>query len=341
MLHTMSLSRPRPFVGRLTAAAFASAWALFASPGLAGGSTDPALREVGRIELPGVAGRIDHMAIDLEGQRLFVAALGADEVEVVDLRAGRRVDRLTGVGEPQGVVYVPSLHRLFVAAGRSGEVVAYEGGKRVGALSGLPDADNMRLFAPGGRLVVGYGHGLAVIDPATLTVVQRLPLPGHPEAFELAEHGPEVYVNVPEVGRVFVLDRVSGKTAAAWSLGGGAANYPMALDEAGHRLHVGTRRPAGVVSYDTSSGQVRQSLPACGDMDDLFLDLPRQHLIAVCGDGTMRVMPIGGHPLGGEQTIESARGARTGLFVPSSRLLYVAVPEDRTAAAHVRIYRAD
>lgn len=338
------MSLQRSFVRRVVVAAVvALASVPCAAPAVSGDSTAPGapLREIGRIELPGIGGRIDHMAIDLAGQRLFVAALGADEVEVIDLRAGRRSARLTGLREPQGVVYVPALRRLFVAAGGSGEVVAFEGEKRVGAASGLPDADNMRLFAPGGRLFVGYGHGLAMIDPATLAVVQRIPLPGHPEAFELAEHGPEIYVNVPDVDRVIVLDRLSGKKTAEWGLDGGAANYPMALDESAHRLHVGTRRPARVVSYDTTSGRLLAGVPSCGDMDDLFLDPQRGHLLAVCGEGALVVMPGGGPKLGQTQTIESASGARTGLFVPSTGLLYIAVPQAPTSAAQIRIYRAE
>src|SRR5262245_32145527 len=34
------------------------------------------------IELPGVEGRIDHLAVDLKRERLYVAALGNDSVEV-------------------------------------------------------------------------------------------------------------------------------------------------------------------------------------------------------------------------------------------------------------------
>ena len=45
---------------------------------------------VQKIPLLNVKGRIDHMAIDLQGRRLFVAALGNDTMEVVDLKAGRR-----------------------------------------------------------------------------------------------------------------------------------------------------------------------------------------------------------------------------------------------------------
>jgi hypothetical protein len=61
------------------------------------------LRLVQTIPLTNVEGRIDHMAMDLKGQRLFVAALGNNTVEVLDLRAGNRIRRITGLHEPQGV----------------------------------------------------------------------------------------------------------------------------------------------------------------------------------------------------------------------------------------------
>ena len=40
-----------------------------------------ALRQVAAITLPGVKGRIDHLAFDAKRRRLFVAALGNDTVE--------------------------------------------------------------------------------------------------------------------------------------------------------------------------------------------------------------------------------------------------------------------
>ena len=343
MLHAMFVSLQR-LVLTLAESAFAAAAIVCAQPVSAVEPTAPStasLHEIEHIELPGVMGRIDHLAVDLDGQLLFVAALGADEVEVIDLRDGRRIARLTGFKEPQGVVYVPSLRRLFVAAGESGQVVAFEGNKRVGVVTGLPDADNMRFFAPTGQVVVGYGHGLAFIDPATLAVVRRLSLPGHPEAFELAEHSTAIYVNVPDLERVIVLDRDSGRTTSEWSLGGAASNYPMALDEPSHRLYVGTRHPSKVVSYDTVSGRLLESVPSCGDMDDLFVDRIRVQLLAVCGDGTIDILQGGAPENSKLRRIESSSGARTGLFVPSTRRLYVAAPKTWTSSAQVRVLRAE
>src|SRR3989442_1385906 len=68
-----------------------------------------ALRLVQTIPLPGVEGRIDPMAIDMAGQRLFIAALGNNSVEVLDLHAGKRVRSLTGFREPQGVAWTSQL----------------------------------------------------------------------------------------------------------------------------------------------------------------------------------------------------------------------------------------
>ena len=60
------------------------------------------LRLVQTIPLPHVEGRIDHLAVDLQGQRLFVAALGNNTLEVLDLKAGTRLHTITGLHEPQG-----------------------------------------------------------------------------------------------------------------------------------------------------------------------------------------------------------------------------------------------
>src|ERR1700756_5715373 len=77
------------------------------------------LRLVQTIPLPGVQGRLDHSAVDLKGRRLFVAALGDNQntIEVVDLKANKRVASIPGQSKPQGVFYSSELKELFVANG--------------------------------------------------------------------------------------------------------------------------------------------------------------------------------------------------------------------------------
>src|SRR5437867_8522818 len=104
------------------------------------------LELVQTIALPDVRGRIDHLDIDLDGERLFVAALGNNTVEVIDLRAGQRSARLEHLQEPQGVAYAPEGKRLFVASGQGGRIDVFAGAPLAvaGHVDGLEDADNVR-----------------------------------------------------------------------------------------------------------------------------------------------------------------------------------------------------
>src|SRR5512135_3163766 len=86
-----------------------------------------ALRLVQTIPLPGVTGRFDHFAIDLNGRRLFVAALGNNTVEAVDLAAGKRLKSIPGLGKPTGVLFLTGPERLFVACGDDGAFNVFDG----------------------------------------------------------------------------------------------------------------------------------------------------------------------------------------------------------------------
>src|ERR1700720_250470 len=93
---------------------------LFAASTL--GQTSQPLRLEKTIELPDVQGRIDHMSVDVKGERLFVSALGNNTVEVIDTKAGKRVKTIDGLQEPQGVLYVSATDRLYVANSKDGSV---------------------------------------------------------------------------------------------------------------------------------------------------------------------------------------------------------------------------
>src|SRR5947209_1534699 len=170
----------------------------------AANAASPPLLEVQVVALPGVQGRIDHFALDAAGQRLFVAALGNHTLEVVDLAAGKRIKSIPDLNEPQGVEYLPSVHRIVVATRAGGTVTAFDDRnyRPVATISNMPDADNLRFDAAAGELYLGHGDGaLAVIDPASMKVVAQIPLPGHPESFRLEEGGPRIFVNMPPRAR--------------------------------------------------------------------------------------------------------------------------------------------
>jgi DNA-binding beta-propeller fold protein YncE len=297
-----------------------------------------------RIALPEVRGRIDHLAVDLDQRRLFVAALGAGSVEVVDLRAGQRNARIGSLREPQGVAYLAGQHRLAVASGGSGDVLAFDdpAAGPAARAGGLGDADNLRVDAAAKRLYVGHDGGLTALDPVTWRPVQRIALAGHPEAFVLERGSANVYVNVPSARHIAVVDRVRGTVTATWPIRDASRNFPMTLDEANRRLFVITRQPALLLVHDTASGERVATLPVCGDADDLFFDDARHRLYAVCGSGEVDVIAQRTPDrYDVAQRVSTASGARTGLFVPELSMLFVAAPASGAAAAEIRVYKVE
>src|SRR3974377_1553847 len=115
-----------------------------------------------KIPLGEVAGRIDHMTVDLARYRLFVAELGNNTVGGVDLESRKVVYRLTGLAEPQGVGYVPANDSLYVANGGDGSVKIFRGPDYApaGRVDLGKDADNIRVDSATTLLFVGFcGRG--------------------------------------------------------------------------------------------------------------------------------------------------------------------------------------
>ena len=296
------------------------------------------------IEMPRVKGRIDHFAVDVQGQRLFVAALGNDTVEVLDSGANRHAKSLAGFKEPQGLIYLPQTNRLYVANGEGGRVDLLDGGslevvKRIGELD---DADNLRYDAASGTVLVGYGKGaLRLLNAQTAEAAGDIHLAGHPESFQLETAGKRVFVNVPTAQQVAVVDRFARKVIATWPLMRAGKNFPMALDEEDARLFVGARAPALLLVYDTGSGKVVARLPIGGDTDDLFFDAERKRLYVICGEGQVDVFrQEAADRYTQEASVKTAPRARTGLFVAQMRKLFVAAPAAEGKPARVLVYQA-
>ncbi len=317
-------------------------FAVILSSGRLRGGETPSLELVKTIPLPGVTGRFDHFAVDLKGHRLFVAALGNNTLEVIDLAGGRRLTSIKGLGKPTGVLFMPDLDRLFVACGDDNALKVFEGGslRPVKTLTGLDDADNMRSDDRSGLIYLGFGAGgLAVVRAATLERLADIPLAGHPESFQLEKSGPRIYVNVPDARQIAVVDRGKNAVIATWPMETFKANFPMALDEADHLVFVGCREPARLVALDMRTGKSVADLAISGDIDDLFYDASRGLLYASCGEGFIDIIarPAPGR-YGRRERIATRPGARTACFSPELSEVFLAVPARDGQAAEIRIY---
>lgn len=292
----------------------------------ASAETPPLLLER-TIPLLHVAGRIDHMAVDLARKRLIVAELGNGSVDVVDLESGKVLHRFDGLSQPQGVAYLPKPDLILIANGGHGAVTFYAGGdfSPHGALPLGEDADNIRIDPRNGDAIVGYGSGgLAILDPAGPAKRASIALAAHPEAFQLDPRRSRVYVNVPDAGEVAVVDLVAGKQVTRWRVAGLAANFPMAIDEGSTTIATVFRAPPRLVLLDTETGAVRGNYVTCADADDVFFDARRNRIYVSCGEGAVDV--FGGSPAALREVarVPTSAGARTSLFVPALDRLFVA-----------------
>jgi len=286
----------------------------------------PSLMFERTIALPETKGRIDHLAIDLAARRLIVAEIANGTVDIVDLAAGRVAARIAGLSEPQDAAWLPASRQLVVACA-DGTVRFYDADRREIARIDLgDDADNVRVDRRNGHVLVGYGKGgLATIDPASHLVLARLPLPGHPEGFQLA--GTLVYINVPGDGSIIVADIDAGRQVARWPTGLQRLNFPMAVDPEGQSIRIAYRLPAGLATIDAKSGETLSLKFACGDADDLFVAGNRT--MVICGTGHIDIIDGDGR----RERVETQDGARTGLYVPELKRLFVAVPARGQPAA--------
>jgi DNA-binding beta-propeller fold protein YncE len=295
-----------------------------------------------KISLGDVRGRIDHMAVDLKRQRLFVAELGNDSVGIVDLPKRKLISRIPGLKEPQGVGYESPTDMLYVANAGDGSVRLFEGSdyKTTGRIELGGNADNIRVDAAAKRVFIGYGSGgLAMIDPSTRSKVGDISLKAHPESFQIDPDTSQIFVNVPDARGIAVVDRVSQKQIAKLPMADRGANFPMALDHVHRQILVIFRAPAELGVFSMTDGKPVATIETCGDSDDLFIDAKRARVYISCGEGFLDVLEAKEATYRRIARIPTVSGARTSLFIPEMDRLLVAVRASSGEPAAIWIFR--
>ena len=311
------------------------------------------------VPLPDAKGRLDHLGIDLKGNRVFLAEIGNGGVEAIDLVSGKRLHMLAGFGEPQGIYFDSATNRLFVASGDDGTVKIFDGTTYapVATAKFSSDADNLRFDPRSKRVIVGYGGekfvgGKAVaprgergIGDGALALLDsrgnkgaEISVDAHPESFQLEQKGTRVFVNVPDRHEIQVADVAKGTVIAHWPVSC-TDNFPMALDESHHRLFIGCRIPATMQVFDTDTGKSVASVNIPATTDDLFYDAARERIYVLGAQGFVDVFAQkDADHYEGVARVSAAVGSCTGLFVPDLNELFVAVSQSAKQAAELLVY---
>ena len=307
------------------------------------------LRQVMTIRMPDVAGRIDHLAVDLNGKKIFLAALEKNTVEVVDVAKGTVILTLPGFQKPQGLVYLGNLHRLFVASGKDGTVKAFDGASLKPSVSATVSlgADAIGYDPRANELYVGSGGSdagkdrgdLTIFDATTLRQKAALTADAHAGGSIPETLGKRMFVLVPEKSEVVVVDRPTHTVSATWIVPGIQKDVAIALDEKNHRLFLGVRTPPSIVVLNSDTGAKVAEVATAGTLDGLSFDRATRRIYTTGGEGFLDVtQQIDADHYRQLARIPTGPVARTSLFVPEWKRLFVAVPRDKDRAAELRVF---
>jgi len=327
--------------------------ALVVSLSVATGQDSEVLSLDFHIPLPDVKGRIDHFSVDVKTQRIFVAAVENHTLEVIDLKSRQRVHTIADLAEPQGVFYDPATNHLFVACGLDGVTKVFDATtfQPVGTVRFPDDADNIRVDPRSKGVIVGYAGakqlrkretgtgGLGFIDPNGKKIGDVV-IDAHPESFQLEKSGKRIFVNVPEKKEIEVIDAAKRSVLARWPVSA-ENNFPMALDEADHRLFIGVWKPPQLLVFDTGAGKQVAAGEIAGKTDDLFYDSGRRRVYVLTSEQYLEVF----EQKDADHYDRIARystppRSQTGLFVSEWGKLFVAVPAQNDKSAEILVYQA-
>jgi hypothetical protein len=310
-----------------------------------------ALRLVRTIPLPGVTGRLDHMGVDLERKRLFVAAVTNNTLEVVDLAGAKVTNSLTGLKDTQDALYSGGdFNKLYVSS-LDGHVRVFQGEtfRLVDDFKVEPGPN--RLFHDPTTHLIYFGYGGhsagfdayervgilqskrgAAHDQLVADMIAPTPRPGHLADIAMEDNG-ILLICDSLADLIYRFDTRKRELMESWPAKGDVS-ADLALDRARHRLFVGTRSPPEMNIYDSLSGKAIQSLPAPEAMDGVYYDarLKRVYMTGGRWYGTPDASP--GWIYVYEQQdpdhyevisrIKTRPGSGTSLLVPEFNTFYVA-----------------
>lgn len=293
-------------------------------------------------------GQFDHFGIDLKNGRLFATPEASHSVRVFDLKTGKPIHTIEGIGKPHAVLYREDLNRIYITDGDAGDVKIFDGAtyKLLSSVKLLEDADSIGYDPKTKYLYIDNGGGdvhqtysmLSVVDTTAGKKLADIKIDGETlEAMTLEQSSPKLYVNNKAKNQITVVDRDKREIIASWPVTKCKVNVAMALDEPDHRLFTACRSGEMVV-LDTQSGQEIAVLAITKGVDDIVYDAASKRVYAA-GDGGVDVYqqtdPDNYKLLG---KISTGKMARTARLVPELKRYFVAVPKHDTENPQILIY---
>ena len=295
-------------------------------------------------------GDFDHFAVDLANNRLFDTAEENSKVLVFDLKTNKLIHTLDDLKAPHSMLYRDDLKKLFVVDSDLGAVNIYDGEsyKPVGTIKVHEGADSSQ-YDPSTKTLYVTSVGkdakmpnsyISAVDTDAAKVVGEIKVSSDDiEAIAIEKSGPRLFLNIRGTNSIEVYDRNKRSLIATWSIANAAGKTtPLAFDESGHRLLIGTRDPGKLVVVDSDCGKVVSSVPAAAMPDDLAFDPDRKRAYyagSMFLDVFKQKDPDHYEQIG---HIPTSFRAKTGILVPELKRYYLNVPKHDKQSAEVRVY---
>lgn len=313
------------------------------------------LRLIQSIPLANVEGYFDHPAIDIKGQRLFVPGEYQETIEVVDLRAGKDIHSITGLGgHPRKIVYVPESNEIWVDLGSGAcKVFSADSYALVKTIplnpdsppsanrepdNGIYDAAAHRIYYGdrGDRSKEGSKGSIEIVDVSNKSYAGAIVVDdSDPAGLALDDKSSKLFVVLGQTSKVAVLDRDKKTVLTTWPITGGPLPHALGFDAGHRRLFIGSRvkaghtyKPGKMVVMDADSGKIVQVLDAEGGVDEIQYDPESQRVYFTGTTGAVDVF---------KQTdpdhyqllaeVPTSPIAKTSLLVPELKRFYVIVPK--------------
>ena len=90
-------------------------------------SADQLAKNLTTTRMVGVPNHFDHLTPDLKHNRLFIVPEDNKSVEVYNIRTGKFIHSIKGIGVGHSVVYRADIDRIFVTDGSDGDVKIFNG----------------------------------------------------------------------------------------------------------------------------------------------------------------------------------------------------------------------
>lgn len=291
------------------------------------------------ISLKGVNGKLDHLAVDNKGERLFVANKPNNTLDIVDLKSGALVKQIPDQGKVSGVAFASDLNMIYVGNG-AGTCNAFDGTDYHQVFSAkAPGADNVHYHSGTKLVYVGGDEGLSEIDAKSGEIKATIKLPGAVHGFKIDKKAGKIYSVQTKPNLIAVVDIAKREVVDQFALTLSDAGSPIAQDADSGLLFVGCPKTKPmVIVFDIKTGKEIANVIIPAGIDDLHYDKQNQRLYASCSDSALVVIDRKGDRYEIVKQIETPKDSRTCVW--SHGTLYLGVPKHgEKEGPEVRIFK--